>query len=633
MEVEGLSKIIAKDTTRLFLFKDISFDIHIGQKIGLLGVNGSGKSTLMKIIAGKEDDFDGKIMKHYDHVPFGIGSSDENLRIGYLEQEPSLRNTASIFESVMEGMELITSLQKRYEKVIAEMCDPLCDMNTLMIEQDYIENRLDFLNGWNIDDSVIEACRALKCPDDLNRKIGTLSGGEKRRVALAKLLLSRPDILLLDEPTNHLDITSVEWLEQFVNAFKGVVMTVTHDRVFLESTTNTVMEIDQSKLFTHYGLYTEWLRKRSAISFQEDRIQEKLKKTIDREQQMLSKGQKVKGRINKIKELEKQLETSDVIPFIGYEPSLLIPQGPPLKGPFILNVEDLTYVHPQSGRTFFKKLTFALMPGMVVGIVGPNGIGKTTLFKLIVAQLQPTAGHIHMADCVQLGYIDQSRQQLDANKKVWEEILADHDMNEPIFINERKQLQPREYVKQFNFSGRSQDKMIGFLSGGERNRVHLAKSLRNGCNVLLLDEPSNDLDVDTVRKLEECMETFRGIAMVISHDRYFLDRVCTHLIAFESILNQGVHDTKVQWFEGNYSEYLKYKNTQKLHKKELAKKKAKAKQEEAMQTEQNATNTSINVNGTKHKTVDINGSHQSTKPSTEFVHAVNVVVERQAEEI
>ena len=260
MEIEGLNKIIAKDTTRLYLFKDINLDIRLGQKIGLLGVNGSGKSTLMKIIAGKEHDYDGKLTKHYEHVPFGVSTSDQNLRIGYLEQEPNLNRNASIFEAVKEGMEFITSLQKRYSAVIDEMCDPLCDMNTLMQEQDYIESRLDFLSGWNIDDSVIEACVALKCPDDLTRKVSTLSGGEMRRVALAKLLLSRPDILLLDEPTNHLDITRVEWLEKFVNAFKGVVMTVTHDRVFLEATSNTVMELDQSKIFTHYGLYTEWLK-------------------------------------------------------------------------------------------------------------------------------------------------------------------------------------------------------------------------------------------------------------------------------------------------------------------------------------------------------------------------------------
>lgn len=571
----------------------------------------SGKSTLMKVIAGKEHDYDGKIIKHMDNVPWGESTSNEILRIGYLEQEPNLRKDATIFESVMEGMEFITSLQKRYEKVIEEMCDPLCDLNTLMIEQDEIENRLDFLNGWNIDESVIEACRALKCPDDLTRIIGTLSGGEKRRVALAKLLLSRPDVLLLDEPTNHLDITSVEWLEKFVNEFKGVVMTVTHDRVFLESTSNTVMELDQSKLFTHYGLYTEWLKKRSTIAFTEDKVQEKLKKTLEREQAMLSKGQKVKGRINKIKELEKQLETSDVIPFIGYEPSLLIPQGNILQGPFILNVEDLTYIHPESGRTFFKKLTFALRPGMVVGIVGPNGIGKTTLFKLIVGQLQPTSGSVHIANGVQLGYIDQSRQDLNPKNMVWEEILQDQDMNEAIWINEKRQMAPREYVNQFNFSGKSQEKLCGFLSGGERNRVHLAKSLRNGCNVLLLDEPSNDLDVDTLRKLEECMETFRGIAMVISHDRYFLDRVCTHLIAFESVVtNDGIHETKVQWFEGNYSEYLAFKNTEKQRKK----KKSKAENDNNDKSENVQLKEKINgshINGTaKHEqSTIINGSH------------------------
>eukprot|EP00484_Ammonia_sp_Unknown_P023845 CAMPEP_0197036264 /NCGR_PEP_ID=MMETSP1384-20130603/13826_1 /TAXON_ID=29189 /ORGANISM="Ammonia sp." /LENGTH=648 /DNA_ID=CAMNT_0042466425 /DNA_START=173 /DNA_END=2116 /DNA_ORIENTATION=+ len=631
LTLDGVSKLIARDATRLHLFKDISLEIRLGQKIGLLGVNGAGKSTLMKVIAGREQDFDGKIIKHVENIPWGLSDSGDFLRIGYLEQEPNLNSDHNIFEAVMEGMQFITALQKRYEQVIEEMCDPLCDMNALMQEQDYIENRLDFLNGWNIDESVVEACRALKCPDDLQRKIGTLSGGEKRRVALAKLLLSRPDILLLDEPTNHLDITSVEWLEKFVNAFRGVVMTVTHDRVFLEATSNTVMELDQSKLFTHYGLYTEWLRKRAGIAFTEDKTQEKLKKTIEREHAMLTKGQKIKGRINKIKELEKQLETSDVIPFIGYEPSLLIPQGVALKSRFILNVEDLTYVHPESGRCFFKKLTFALRAGMVVGIVGPNGIGKTTLFKLMVGKLAPTSGAVHIANGVQLGYIDQTRQELEGQNMVWQEILRGHDMNKPIIINEKKQMGPREYVTQFNFSGKSQEKLIGFLSGGERNRVHLAKSLRDGCNVLLLDEPSNDLDVDTVRKLEECMETFRGAAMVISHDRYFLDRVCTHLIAFESVVNNGVHETKVQWFEGNYSEYLAFKAQQK--------KKAKQQKKEARVNGVNGVNGTHDINDT---TTDMNGvAHEEDDEQRQYeveadenvddeetIHAV--IVERQA---
>ena len=564
LSVKNLSKILTRDAKRTHIFDDVNFSIVSNQKIGLLGHNGAGKSTLMKIIAGIDEHYDGSV---------DIYRGD--LRIGYLDQEPKLDFSKSIFDSVMEGLNHIVELQKKWESILIEMSEEDCDMTRLAIEQEQVEQRLDFVNGWNIDDNVIDACKNLQCPSDLTRKIGSLSGGEKRRVALAKLLLSRPDVLLLDEPTNHLDITSVEWLEEFIKEFKGSVITVTHDRIFLESICDSIFEIDQTQLFEFDGRYSDWLERRYQISYHTDKTQIKRKKQLAKEYEFLkggnsknSKTTKNRATLNKIEKLKQDINKNNgIVPFIGYEPQLLIPQGQPLRNDFVLDVSNLTFIRPpdevsDKEQCFFENLTFSISPGMVVGIVGPNGVGKTTLLKLICGQLTPTHGSINIASNVTLGYIDQSRQKLNDSHMVWQEILDGREsgwsQTEPLEINETRKIAPREYVKQFNFSGKSQEKMVGHLSGGERNRVHLAKSLINGCNVLLLDEPSNDLDMETLRKLEECMETFRGVVIVVSHDRYFLDRICTHLIAFEKYQDK----VKCQWFDGNYSQYLLEKQTQ-----------------------------------------------------------------------
>ncbi len=512
------------------VLKDIYLSFFYGAKIGVLGLNGSGKSTLLKIIAGRDAEFNGEVV-------FSKGYS-----VGYLEQEPMLDESKTVQQVVEEAVQSTVDLLKEFEEINAKFAEPMDDdaMAKLIERQGEVQEKLDAADAWDLDSRLEMAMDALRCPPP-DTLVKTLSGGEKRRVALCRLLLQKPDILLLDEPTNHLDAETVAWLEQHLQRYEGTIIAVTHDRYFLDNVAGWILELDRGEGIPWKGNYSSWLEQKQARLAQEQKTEDKRQKTLERELEwirMAPKGRhaKSKARINDYEKLvatesEKRSE----------ELEIFIPPGERLGD----NVIEARKVGKAYGdKLLFENMDFALPPGGIVGVIGPNGAGKTTLFRLITEQENADSGDFNVGPTVKLGYVDQSRDDLDANKTIWEEISDGLDV---IQLGKRE-MNSRAYVSRFNFSGADQQKRVGQLSGGERNRVHLAKMLKSGANVLLLDEPTNDLDVNTMRALEEALENFAGCAVVISHDRWFLDRIATHILAFEG-------DSHVEYFDGNYSEY------------------------------------------------------------------------------
>ncbi|MCX7354472.1 MAG: energy-dependent translational throttle protein EttA [Alphaproteobacteria bacterium] len=514
------------------VLKDIWLSFLPGAKIGVLGLNGSGKSTLLKVMAGLDQDVSGEAW------------AAEGVKVGFLSQEPQLDPKKDVLANVMEGVAEAKALMDRFEAVSARFGEDLSaeDMDKLIAEQAELQEKIDAVNAWELDRTIEIAMDALRCPPG-DALVEPLSGGERRRVALCRLLLSRPDILLLDEPTNHLDAESVAWLERFLGDYPGTVVAVTHDRYFLDNVAGWILELDRGRGIPWEGNYSSWLDQKQKRLAQEEKQDEARQRSLDRELEWIrasprARQAKSKARITAYESLlaESRDKTTD-------SAQIIIPAGPRL-GDVVIDAEHLKKGY--GDRLLIEDLSFRLPPGGIVGVIGPNGAGKTTLFRMITGQEKPDAGALKLGDTVKLGYVDQSRDALDPNKSVWEEIS---DGADEIVLGDRK-MPSRAYAGAFNFKGGDQQKKVGQLSGGERNRVHLAKVLKSGANVLLLDEPTNDLDVDTLRALEEALLEFAGCAVVISHDRWFLDRIATHILAFES-------DSAVVWFEGNYEDYEK----------------------------------------------------------------------------
>ena len=499
-----------------------------GAKIGVLGHNGSGKSTLLKMMAGIDKEFNGEAW------------AADGVTVGYLAQEPELDPKKDVLGNVMEGVGATAKLLEDFEAVSNAMADPDADFDTLLAKQAEFQEKIDAADAWDIQRTVEIAMDALRCPPS-DSDVTKLSGGERRRVALCRLLLSNPDMLLLDEPTNHLDAESVAWLEHFLENYKGMVVAVTHDRYFLDNVAGWILELDRGQAIPFEGNYSGWLEQKSKRLEQESKSESSRQRTLDRELEWIRQGPKArqaksKARVTAYEALlaqqnEKSQETAQIY----------IPAGPRL-GDLVIQAEHLNQGF--GDKLLIEDLSFRLPPGGIVGVIGPNGAGKTTLFRMITGMETPDSGTFKVGETVKLGYIDQSRDSLNANKTVWEEISDGHD---EIELGKRK-MPSRTYVAGFNFKGTDQQKKVGQLSGGERNRVHLAKMLKGGANVLLLDEPTNDLDVDTLRALEEALLEFAGCVVVVSHDRWFLDRIATHMLAFEG-------DSHVEWFEGNYQDY------------------------------------------------------------------------------
>jgi sulfate-transporting ATPase len=522
----GVSKYYDKKA----VLKDIYLSYFYGAKIGVIGLNGSGKSSLLRILAGVDQEFQGKT------------AVSPGYTIGFLEQEPQLDPTKTVRELVEEGVQPIVNLLREYDEINGKFAEPMSDdeMSELLDRQGKVQEKLDATEAWDLDSRLEMAMDAMRCPPP-DTTAGVLSGGEKRRVALCRLLLQKPDILLLDEPTNHLDAESVAWLEQHIQRYEGTVIAVTHDRYFLDNVAGWILELDRGQGIPWQGNYSSWLEQKKLRLEQEEKTETERQKTLQRELEwirMSPKGRHAKGkaRINSYEVLlsnETEKRAQDL--------EIYIPPGPRL-GQVVMEAQSLKKGY--ADRLLFEELNFRLPPGGIVGVIGPNGAGKTTLFRLITRQEKPDAGSIRLGETVKLAYVDQSRDVLDPHKTVWEEISGGFDT---VQLGSRE-VPSRAYVARFNFSGSDQQKRVGNLSGGERNRVHLSRMLKEGANVLLLDEPTNDLDVNTLRALEEALENFAGCAVVISHDRWFLDRVATHILAFEG-------DSRVVWFEGNYSEY------------------------------------------------------------------------------
>ncbi len=512
------------------VMKDIWLSFLPGAKIGVLGLNGSGKSTLMRIMAGLDTEFTGEAW------------AADGIKIGYLSQEPHLDESKNALENVMDGVGEVKGLLDRFEAVSARFAEELSDdeMNAVIAEQAELQEKIDAANGWDLQRNVEIAMDALRCPPG-DSGVAKLSGGERRRIALCRLLLSKPDMLLLDEPTNHLDAESVAWLETFLEEYPGTVVAVTHDRYFLDNVTGWILELDRGRGIPYEGNYTSWLQQKKKRIVQEERDEAARERTIDRELEWIGQSPqarrtKSKARIAAFNDLvasaaEKAPDTAQIV----------IPAGERLGG-LVIEFENLTKGF--GDRMLIENLSFKLPPGGIIGVIGPNGAGKTTLFRMITGQDKPDSGKIRIGETVKLGYVDQSRDSLKDTNNVWEEISGGQD---DIMLGKFK-VPSRAYVGRFNFKGSDQQKKVGQLSGGERNRVHLAKMLKSGSNVILLDEPTNDLDVDTLRALEEALLDFAGCAVIISHDRWFLDRIATHILAFEG-------DSHVEWFEGNYEAY------------------------------------------------------------------------------
>ncbi len=520
----GVSKVHKPNKTVL---KDIYLSFFYGAKIGVLGLNGAGKSTLLRIIAGEDKDYIGDI------------SVQKGITFGYLAQEPHLDPVKTVKEIVQEGVQETVDLINEYEAVNVAFGDPDADFDALIAKQAKLQEKIDHLDAWDLDSKLEQAMDALRCPDG-DTPVTVLSGGEARRVALCRLLLKKPDVLLLDEPTNHLDAESVGWLEQHLARYEGTVIAVTHDRYFLDNVAGWILELDRGEGIPFKGNYTSWLEQKSERLKQEEKQESNRQKTLQQELEWIRqnpKGRraKSKARINAYEEMlakESEKRNDDM--------QIVIPAGPRL-GNKVIVAEGLSKGF--GDRLLVENLEFQLPPGGIVGVIGPNGAGKSTLFKMIIGEESPDSGNLVIGETVKLGYVDQKRP-LDPNKTIWEEISGGHE----ILKLGNREINSRAYVSRFNFAGSDQQKKTGQISGGERNRVHLAKMLKEGANVLLLDEPTNDLDVNTLRALEEALLEFAGCAVVISHDRWFLDRVATHILAFEG-------DSQAYWFEGNYAEY------------------------------------------------------------------------------
>ncbi|MES2447845.1 MAG: energy-dependent translational throttle protein EttA [Bacteroidota bacterium] len=526
----GVSKIYPPQKQVL---KNIYLSFFYGAKIGVVGLNGSGKSSLLKIIAGLDKSFQGEVV-------FNAGYS-----VGYLAQEPILDETKTVREVVEEGVAEVTAILKEYEQVneafgLEENYSDADKMDKLMARQGELQDKIDAVNAWELDTKLERAMDALRCADP-DTLIGVLSGGERRRVAMCRLLLQEPDVLLLDEPTNHLDAESIDWLEQFLQNYKGTVIAVTHDRYFLDNVAGWILELDRGEGIPWKGNYSTWLEQKAKRLAQEDKTEGKRQKALERELEWVrmapkARHAKSKARLANYDKLasEDGNEREDKL-------ELFIPAGPRL-GNVVIEANGVTKAYGE--KILFENLTFSLPPAGIVGIIGPNGAGKTTLFRLITGQETPDKGTFRVGETVKLGYVDQMHNDLDPEKTVYENITDGLDN----MLLGNKQVNSRAYVSKFNFNGGDQQKKVGVLSGGERNRVHLAITLKEGANVLLLDEPTNDIDVNTLRALEEALENFGGCAVVISHDRWFLDRICTHILAFEG-------NSEVYSFEGNYSDY------------------------------------------------------------------------------
>ena len=521
----GVGKLIPPSRQ---ILKDIYLSFYYGAKIGIIGLNGSGKSSLMKIIAGVDKDYQGEVV-------FSPGYS-----VGYLEQEPQLDDTKTVKEVVQEAVADVVGWLKEYEEVNNAFAEPDADFDKLIARQGELTELLEQHDAWNLDQKLERAMDALRCPDE-DQLVKNLSGGERRRVALCRLLLQEPDILLLDEPTNHLDAESIDWLEQHLQQYKGTVIAVTHDRYFLDHVAGWILELDRGEGIPWKGNYTSWLEQKTARLAMEEKQESKRRKTLQRELEwvrMAPKARHAKGKarlaaydrmLNEdVKEKEQNLE-------------IFIPNGPRL-GNKVLEVNGVSKAY--GDKLLYENLTFSLPPAGIVGIIGPNGCGKTTLFRLIMGIDTPDTGTFEVGETVKLGYIDQQHAEIDPEKSVYEMISGG---NENLQVGGRL-VNSRAYISRFNFTGTDQSKKVGVLSGGERNRLHLALTLKSEANVLLLDEPTNDIDVNTMRALEEGLENFAGCAVIISHDRWFLDRICTHILAFEG-------DSQVYFFEGTYTEY------------------------------------------------------------------------------
>ncbi|MEZ4699504.1 MAG: energy-dependent translational throttle protein EttA [Rhodothermales bacterium] len=509
------------------VLKNINLSFFYGAKIGVLGLNGAGKSTLLRIIAGLDKDYLGTI------------ETKKGITFGYLSQEPELDPESTVRAIVEEGASRIVGLVKAYEEVSAKFAEPDADYDALMAEQAKLQDQIDHVNGWDIQSKLDMAMDALRCPPP-DTQIKVLSGGERRRVALCRLLLQEPDVLLLDEPTNHLDAESVSWLEQHLARYPGTVIAVTHDRYFLDNVAGWILELDRGQGIPFEGNYSTWLELKGKRLALEEKQASKLQKTLERELEWIRTSPKGRHAKSKARIASYEKMVADQQEKRNEDMEIPIPPGPRLGN---LVIEATKVSKAFGDRLLFEDLSFALPPGGIIGVIGPNGAGKTTLFRMITGQETPDSGSFRLGETVKLGYVDQNRP-LDPNKTIWEEISGGMEL---LQVGNRE-MNSRAYVGRFNFAGSDQQKRVGQLSGGERNRVHLAKTLRESCNVLLLDEPTNDLDVNTLRALEEALQNFVGCAVVISHDRWFLDRIATHILAFEG-------NSEVTWFDGNYSQY------------------------------------------------------------------------------
>jgi len=510
------------------VLSDISLQFYQGAKIGIVGPNGAGKSTLIKIMAGIDKDYTGEAWP------------GENITVGYLEQEPELDKTKTVLENVKDGARHIADMVERFNAIGMEMAEEDADFDALGTEMSELQDKIDAVDGWTLDNQLEVAMEALRCPPG-DWPVDSLSGGEKRRIALTRLLIQKPSILLLDEPTNHLDAESVEWLENHLKDYAGAVLMITHDRYFLDHVVGWILELDRGRYFPYEGNYSTYLEKKAKRLEQEDREESGKQKALQRELEWIrqtpaARQTKSKARVRKFEELQNAQENRPI------GKAQIVIQVPERLGSKVIEVKNVTKAY--GDKLLFENLSFMLPPGGIVGIIGPNGAGKSTLFRLLTGQEQPDSGTIEIGETVRLGYVDQSRDHLDPKKNVWEEISDGLDY---MTVN-KQETSTRAYVGAFNFKGADQQKNVGKLSGGERNRVHMAKMLKTGGNVLLLDEPTNDLDVETLAALEDAIENFAGCAVVISHDRFFLDRLATHILAFEG-------NSHVEWFEGNFEAY------------------------------------------------------------------------------
>ncbi len=526
--LQQLSKTVPPEKK---ILENINLSFIYGAKIGVLGLNGAGKSTLLRVIAGEEKDFSGEVYR------------SPKATFGYLAQEPQLNPDKTVKENVMEGLGEVVELLSEFEKISESLADPDMDpekMESVLEQQAKVQDRIDQLNGWEIDHTLEVAMDALRLPDG-ESAVTNLSGGERRRVALCRLLLEQPDVLLLDEPTNHLDAESVQWLEQHLSQYEGTVIAVTHDRYFLDNIAGWILELDRGRGIPWKGNYSSWLEQKEQRLEQEEKADSKRVKTLERELEWIrmspkARQAKSKARVKAFEELlgsERQEKIKDI--------EIFIPLGPRL-GDEVISAQGVTKAYDE--KLLFENLDFKIEPGSIVGIIGGNGAGKTTLFRMITGQEEPDAGQIQIGQTVELGYVDQLRDELAGEKTVWEEISEGQE----VIDMGGREMNSRAYCARFNFTGSDQQKKVGTLSGGERNRVHLAKLLKRETNVLLLDEPSNDLDVNTLRALEDAILTYAGCVLVISHDRWFLDRIATHVLAFEG-------NSEVVFFEGNFSDY------------------------------------------------------------------------------